>query len=613
MILIPVKYHNKNYPDGVFPQIDEIAGNFDSKAINMEKPYSLHTEYSYMKRDFDSELLDGLDELKNANKNGIPQLWKSIKWSEEYALFIERLIGSSIPPEVIEIHPPFKDYCDNITVFWDRYIAFYKHIISKFPTTKIIIENRCGTMYTGSEFLISTCKDVIELCQFLADKHNELGIIIDYPQLFSAEKIRMDNVNIEKILQFNLQLKQYSSTVWAIHLWGKRKSKNNRWAPHSGDLNSFFSNDNEKKELFLNSMKDVFNDDISRYFVPEVNTSEDDLKSIVNDLILSGVIFVQPAFNNHLIAIDWEEQIPKFVLHNHLNNSVWKCNAIGEFSFLVGSKRYCIGNKDVISHQYVGCPNHAVPDERSVKCFSCDKSDQLKYCVRCTGDQCYVSNQDVLKRCNQEHFVYLAFFPNDIVKVGVAHDRRKYTRLYEQGALYSFIIASCKSGKIARELESNIKKIGIIDKVSSNHKIRNLINFNAEYAKKKLENVYGFIMKEIGNTFIKNVNFIVPPEIVKQKGVISVLDKFQFDENLQLSLWNYTDAEDLDKIDVEILDEIDNFHGKIIAFVGTIAILRREDKYYLFDFKNLIGREIHIVTYKSASPIEICPPRFGQH
>ncbi len=207
MILIPVKYHNKNYPDGVFPQIDEIAGNFDSKAINMEKPYSLHTEYSYMKRDFDSELLDGLDELKNANKNGIPQLWKSIKWSEEYALFIERLIGSSIPPEVIEIHPPFKDYCDNITVFWDRYIAFYKHIISKFSTTKIIIENRCGTMYTGSEFLISTCKDVIKLCQFLVDKHNELGIIIDYPQLFSAEKIRMDNVNIEKILQFNLQLK----------------------------------------------------------------------------------------------------------------------------------------------------------------------------------------------------------------------------------------------------------------------------------------------------------------------------------------------------------------------------------------------------------------------
>lgn len=30
MKLIPVKYHNKNYPESVIAKLDEIAGNLDS-------------------------------------------------------------------------------------------------------------------------------------------------------------------------------------------------------------------------------------------------------------------------------------------------------------------------------------------------------------------------------------------------------------------------------------------------------------------------------------------------------------------------------------------------------------------------------------------------------
>lgn len=597
MKLIPVKYHNKNYPEGIIPLLVEVAGNLDSKAICQNQPYSLHTEYSYMKRKFDSELLNGLEELKDAHKDGVPQLWKSIKWSEEFAVFIERLVGDSIAPEVIEIHPPFKDYCKDISTFWERYIVFYRCIIRKFPETKIIIENRCGTYYKGSKFLIYNCNDVIELCQYLANGHTELGIIVDYPQLFSAEKIKMDNVKTEKILQFNKHLKPYASFVWAIHLWGKRKSKKgNRWSPHSGDLNTFFSNDSEKKNIFLKSMINTFDDDIKRYFVPEVNTSEQDLKNIVNDLVFAGIIFVQAGFKNYLLAVDWEEKTPKLVLYNNDQNSVWECNAIGKFSFLIGDKKYCIGNKEIVSNKYLGCSNHTILKEKKIKCPDCIQMDLFKNCVKCTGNHCYVKNQEVLDRCNQEHVVYLAYFSGDVIKVGVAHARRKYSRLLEQGALYSIIIATCRTGKIARQLESSIRKIGIKDKVSSKYKIHNLGHFDIEHANEKLLEQYNYVMNELDSACFENIKLIDPPKIVEQRETLSILEKLSFQENKQLTLLNYMNFVQSQKEELQILDNLDGFEGEVIAFIGMIALLKKEKKYYLFDFKNLIGKEMHIIT-----------------
>lgn len=596
MRLIPVKYHNKNYPESVIAKLDEIAGNLDSKQICVKKPYSLHTEYSYMKRTFTSELLDGLDEIKKSNKDGIPQLWRSIKWSEQYAIFIERLLGNSIPPEVIEIHPPFKEYCENIGIFWERYIVFYKYIISKFPSTKIIIENRCGTMYKGSGFLISTCSDVLELCQFLAKGHEELGIIVDYPQLFSAEKIKMDNVKLDKILQFNIKLKPYAKIIQAIHLWGKRKSNNSgKWTAHSGDLNTFFSNDNEKKAAFLDSMKYTFCDDIERYFVPEVNTSEDDLKSIVNDLISSGISFVQARYSEYLLSIDWTGQTPQFVMYNYVLKQIRRFDATGYFSFMIGPDKYCVGNKDINDHEFLGCPNHAKVIDGSNKCSDCNKNDLLKYCIRCRGDHCFVKRQDVLSRCNQEHYVYLAYFHNDVVKVGVAHNRRKYIRLFEQGALYSIIIASCSTGRSARELESNIRELGIRDRVTSSYKINNLAYFEPVYAYTKLMEKYNFIVENLNKINLEKIRLICPPEIVIQEKALNALAGFSIQSTRQLTLWDYMNAEDINETLLDVLDSLEGFQGKIKTFIGTIAVLEREGTHYLFDFKNVIGREMSII------------------
>ena len=118
-----------------------------------------------------------------------------------------------------------------------------------------------------------------------------LKLVLDYPQVFSAEAIKMDDIKLKKIIDFNNNIKQYISYIGGFHLWGKRKSQTGRWTSHTGDLNTFFSNNDLLKDEFINSVIDTFDDNMVRYFVPEVNSSEEDLQSIINDLLKYDIKF----------------------------------------------------------------------------------------------------------------------------------------------------------------------------------------------------------------------------------------------------------------------------------------------------------------------------------
>lgn len=325
MKLIPIRYHSKRYPPNIRSNIEEIAGNLDKSVINPRMDYSLHTEYSYMKRDLDNKLINKYEHLKNSHKNQIPQLWKDKNWAKEYAYFIIDLIGNNKAPTIIEIHPPFNDYCETYNKFFEIYTEFEKIITSKFPNVKILIENRNGTQYRGGKFLISNGESIINFLEELKKQNTRLRLVLDYPQLFSAENRKMDNLNVDKIVEFNKNLKKHASYVDGFHLWGKRKSDKGRWAAHTGDLNSFFSNNKENKEKFLKSLIETFNDDIPRYFVPEVNSSERDLHSIIKDLLKYNVTFKIENKQPTMIELD-EKYIFHIPLYKYENNELVKIN-----------------------------------------------------------------------------------------------------------------------------------------------------------------------------------------------------------------------------------------------------------------------------------------------
>lgn len=286
---IAIKYHNKIYPDGIDTSIEEIAGHFDVGKINPTGKYSLHTEYSYGKRSFDKPILEKCGNIIKANRNGVPQLWISKEWSLSFACYIKELTKGYPPPELIEIHPPFKDYIKDIQSFIDIYQHFEEKISSLFPDTKILLENRCGSIYRGSRFLIMKAEEIVLLVEEIKKRKLKLKITLDIPQLFTGHPGAINSA--EKMINILETLKPITGFIYGIHLWGKRKSQNGRNIAHVGDLNSYFDYNENLKQLFLATLADIFNDDVERYLVLEVNSGNEDMLSILSDLIKAGFSF----------------------------------------------------------------------------------------------------------------------------------------------------------------------------------------------------------------------------------------------------------------------------------------------------------------------------------
>lgn len=279
-----VEYNHLPYPAGYSASLHEIAAHFDKGCIDPHGSYSLHTEYSYGKRKLDSSLISKYPSLCSAHKEGVPQLWKSCEWASSFADFIMELVTGHNPPTVIEIHPPFNDYC-TMADFATRYRVFEEKIHSVFPNVTIVIENRAGAVYHGGKFLVSKAKDIVALCELIQNESLALGLVLDFPQLLTAENIDPIKFKAVKYQAAIDAISPYRSHIKGIHLWGKKKSATGRWVAHCGTLDTYFGGNDAVKAQFLAGIWQICNDDVPRFLVPEVNSGADDLESIITDLL----------------------------------------------------------------------------------------------------------------------------------------------------------------------------------------------------------------------------------------------------------------------------------------------------------------------------------------
>ena len=278
--LIPIKYGKKEYPINIKPKIQEIAAHFDIKKISPVMNYSMHTEYSYMER-------------KNAhmqNKKGIPQLWFDEQWVLDFIEFIKNLVANNNPPAIIEVHPPFEDYSD-INKFLEVYQVFEKEILKLYPGVKIVIENRSGTKYNLGKFIISTLDEINELIAKIKAKNLNLEVVLDLPQLFTAHGMTFEKFNKEEIAKLLRGLSNSIGKIGGIHIWGKRKSESGRIIAHCGTLDTYFGN-KKLKGIFMKELYNLLDDNKERFFLPEVNSSVEDLQSIVKDFIDAKFTFI---------------------------------------------------------------------------------------------------------------------------------------------------------------------------------------------------------------------------------------------------------------------------------------------------------------------------------
>lgn len=594
MKLIPITYHNKKYPSNIISNIDEIAGHLDKTTIKPSRKYSLHTEYSHMKRKLTSNMLEKYPILKESHKGFVPQLWKSKDWAEEFANFIIELIADNEDPEIIEIHPPFDDYCENIEKFLDIYGVFEKIISKKYPKTKIFIENRCGTFYTGGNFLLSTADSIVSFLQILKYKNLKLKIVLDYPQVFSAEKIKLDNIKLDKIEKFNENIKPYINLIGGFHIWGKRKNiTDTRWTPHTGNLNTLFSFNDTLKKQFLLSILNTYNDDLQRYFVPEVNSGESDLQSIVSDMQECGFEFpiAEEHETNNLFkqiqAITWHNNIPYLNIYDSKTTKAELIPLIGIKTIKKGLYKRCIGYKNLTTAKHVFCEKHGVVQDKENQCPVCKNMDKFTYCIMCKGENCRNYSQEALQYCAQPHYVYLAYFSKDKIKVGTAYFERKTERLIEQGAPLAFLIAKTPTGKIAREIEHKIVSMGYSESVSSKYKAKNIIIDNdKDKIIDELKNHIEIIKSKLSDEYLR---YLIDPEIYDDLDKIKKINEKLYEGGIiQTSLFD-TNAYnfEINKVSSPFTE-----NQPIIGVVGNIGFIKDKNKNLYINIKDLIGWEI---------------------
>ena len=288
---IPVGYHKRRYPPEIKCEIEEVAGNFGKTTITDCERYSLHTEYSFTKRVLEESFSKRYPILASSTYNGIPLLWTSTEWADRFADFVINITAGKKSPEVIEVHPPFRDTCTSVQQFLDRFASFERKIRTVYPKVTICIENRAGSQYRKASFLISTIEDVSELITACRDIGSSLKVALDYPQLFTAYHKEPFEMDMGIFLERHHLLDDCRESISSVHMWGKKRNDAGRLVAHSGDLNSLFDGDLLKKSQLLSLISSFYNDGVCRYFVPEVNSCDEDLHSILRDCMNVGIRF----------------------------------------------------------------------------------------------------------------------------------------------------------------------------------------------------------------------------------------------------------------------------------------------------------------------------------
>ena len=284
-----IEYNGVSYPEKYVSKIKEVAGHLDKADIERADFYSLHTEYSYGKRKFDSPILEKHGILKEANKGSVPQLWKSEEWAKEFADFILELTKDKKPPSILEIHPPFNDYSD-IEHFVKCYKVFEKVIKQAYPSTKIFIENRSGAVYRGGRFIVGKADEIVSLCEAIEKYNLDLGIVLDFPQLLTAERLDTLKFDADKYIAAIEKIHSYQYLIKGVHIWGKKKNHKGRWIAHCGTLDTYFDGNEESKKTFLKGIARICDDEAQRFLVPEVNSGSDDLESIIKDIMSMDIM-----------------------------------------------------------------------------------------------------------------------------------------------------------------------------------------------------------------------------------------------------------------------------------------------------------------------------------
>ena len=249
-------------------------------------------------------------------------------------------------------------------------------------------------------------------------------------------------------------------------------------------------------------------------------------------------------------------------------------------------EKRCKGYYDLLKKQIVPCQSFVdLTGSEYCQCRECQTKSGFDLCLGCNGSRCQTNSDVARKFCNEGHHVYLAYFANDKLKVGTAASYRKYERLLEQGALYSIFLAQVPNGKIARQLESRISNLGIASRVNSSYKMNNfVIGREQEEIDRLLMKEYESILQKIEDECKK---YFIKPEYNNFTNISNKVKQNLLEESTQLSFFG--EMQEPEHREYEKVSKPECISGEIVATVGSLILIKKDNKYSVVNMKSLEG------------------------
>jgi hypothetical protein len=252
---------------------------------------------------------------------------------------------------------------------------------------------------------------------------------------------------------------------------------------------------------------------------------------------------------------------PYIHLRNH--DGLSRFNPIGHTLTLRfdTSQRFCRGWHDLRTGEDAPCPDSQQVDAKYDQCAACQSRTGFNpafYHAKTVSPQQEARNLE-------PHFLYLAYFAENIIKVGISHAKRDNARLLEQGARSALILDTFPSAHIARHYEERIAALpGIYETVQLGKKIAKLDHIHSpEAAATTLlatkEGIEDVLKVSFTNTLVQHFNSLYFP------------DKHP-------NLGNAYDCS---------TDHI--ISGKVIGMIGTVLICWQQDTPVFLPLKKYTG------------------------
>ena len=285
----------------------------------------------------------------------------------------------------------------------------------------------------------------------------------------------------------------------------------------------------------------------------------------------------------YFLGLVWvDKDHPVMHLKDYFNSNDEYFCVPDTFDFEKFSTKVCCGSINPLTREYFACRKIINKDQS--QCYSCMHKYDFFNCIKCHGQECTAKDNEVISYCNTPHYVYLAYFSKDKIKVGTASEIRKHDRLLEQGAIFSIFIAKTPTGKIAREIEKEIIDNGITGSVTTLFKMKNLIfDESMEDVKNELIKYYQLITRIVSK---ENSIYLIYPEFNCFTSILDKVKKHMLSETNQIDLFCMQSSKVNEH---KILKDSSHVVGDFLFAVGKIIALSNDGVIQLCDSKKWEG------------------------